>query len=231
MKKRLEAELMSIAHSVLKLKGKEDIEQLCSETLKLYEALSVLKFVENNIDIIQPKMDIDDIEQKLEAEFYNPHKDIAHNIEAGNEYISKLEDEIEELKVDLDKIEKKIENTVSSKTIFFEDLISDNFKEPIFEKIEDKTKTDNKETATRSIDKSTVGMNISLNDRVGFVKHLFDDNNEDYIRVLSQLSTIETLNETKDFIDNMVKPDYNNWQGKEDFEARFIEIIEQKFKN
>jgi|JI6StandDraft_1071083.scaffolds.fasta_scaffold05447_5 tetrahydromethanopterin S-methyltransferase subunit G len=231
MKKRLEAELMSIAHRVLKLKGKEDIEQLCSETQKLYEVLSVLKFVENNINIIQPKMDVDDIEQKLDFEFYNTPEDIAHKIEAGNEYISKLEDEIEELRVDLDKIEKKIENTVSSKTVFFEDLILDDFKEPIFEKIADKTKTDNKETVTHSIDKSTIGINISLNDRVGFVKHLFDDNNEDYIRVLSQLSTIDTLNEAKDFIDNMVKPDYNNWQGKEDFETRFIEIIEQKFKN
>jgi len=28
----------------------------------------------------------------------------------------------------------------------------------------------------------------------------------------------------------MVKPDYNNWSNKEEFETRFMEIIEGKFE-
>jgi hypothetical protein len=27
----------------------------------------------------------------------------------------------------------------------------------------------------------------------------------------------------------MVKPDYENWEGKDDYEQRFMEIIEKKF--
>jgi hypothetical protein len=37
MKKRLEADLISIAHRILQLKNKSDINQLYSETQKLYE--------------------------------------------------------------------------------------------------------------------------------------------------------------------------------------------------
>jgi hypothetical protein len=27
----------------------------------------------------------------------------------------------------------------------------------------------------------------------------------------------------------MVKPDYNNWEGKEDYSQRFMNVIEKKF--
>ena len=66
MKKRLEAELISIAHRILKLKNVSELKQLHLETQKLYETLSVLKFVEENMNIIQPKIDVEDIEKKLE---------------------------------------------------------------------------------------------------------------------------------------------------------------------
>ena len=73
-------------------------------------------------------------------------------------------------------------------------------------------------------------ISVALNDRVGFVKYLFGESNEDYNRVLSQLNTFDTLEEAKNFVEDMVKPDYNNWQGNEEYEARFIEIVENKFK-
>ena len=51
MKKRLEAELISIAHRVLKLKNKSEIDQLYHETQKLYEALTFLKFYCKNYEL------------------------------------------------------------------------------------------------------------------------------------------------------------------------------------
>jgi hypothetical protein len=54
MKKRLEADLISIAHRILQLKNKSDINQLYSETQKLYEKLAVLKFVEEQYGAIKP---------------------------------------------------------------------------------------------------------------------------------------------------------------------------------
>jgi hypothetical protein len=52
--KRLEADLISIAHRILQLKNKSDINQLYSETQKLYEKLAVLKFVEEQYGAIKP---------------------------------------------------------------------------------------------------------------------------------------------------------------------------------
>ena len=54
MKKRLEADLISIAHRILQIKDKSDVSQLYLETQKLYEKLSVLKFVEENYSYSKP---------------------------------------------------------------------------------------------------------------------------------------------------------------------------------
>jgi hypothetical protein len=61
------------------------------------------------------------------------------------------------------------------------------------------------------------------------MSHLFANSSEDYNRVLSQLMTFDTFEDAQNFIDNMVKPDYNNWQGKEEYAERFMEIVEKKF--
>ncbi len=79
-------------------------------------------------------------------------------------------------------------------------------------------------------DRLKKGINIGLNDRMAFVKHLFDGSTSDYNRVLSQLITIRSKEEAFNFVANMVKPDYNNWEGKEDYESRFLAIVEKNFE-
>jgi len=69
---------------------------------------------------------------------------------------------------------------------------------------------------------------IDLNDRIAFVKNLFNGNQEDFNRVVSQLNTIKTEKGAKQFVLKMVKPDYN-WSDKEEYEARLLEIIERRF--
>ncbi|MDY7396533.1 hypothetical protein UMM65_14875 [Aureibaculum sp. 2210JD6-5] len=69
---------------------------------------------------------------------------------------------------------------------------------------------------------------IGLNDRIAFVKNLFNFSQADFNRVLSQLNTLKSEKEAKDFIYNQIKPEYD-WAGKEEYEARLITIIERKF--
>ena len=69
---------------------------------------------------------------------------------------------------------------------------------------------------------------IGLNDRIAFVKNLFDGNQEDFNRVVSQLNTTKSFKEAKKFVNKMVKPDYN-WANQEEYEERFFAIIERKF--
>jgi hypothetical protein len=70
---------------------------------------------------------------------------------------------------------------------------------------------------------------LGLNDKIAFEKNLFAGNADDLQRVLSQLNTFTNWEDAKSFVLDFVKPDYNNWENKEEFEVRFIEIVEKKF--
>jgi hypothetical protein len=72
-------------------------------------------------------------------------------------------------------------------------------------------------------------ISFGLNDRIGFEKKLFGGSSDDFNRVISQLNTFDSFEEAKSFVLDFVKPDYNNWEGCEEFEARFMEIVEKKF--
>mgnify|MGYP000212268077 CR=1 FL=1 len=69
---------------------------------------------------------------------------------------------------------------------------------------------------------------VGLNDRIAFVKHLFNGSQEDFNRVLSQLNTLDTYLESMYFVENLVKPDYN-WEDKKPYEDRLIELIKKRF--
>ncbi len=85
-------------------------------------------------------------------------------------------------------------------------------------------------TAAKSLNDSLgKTITLTLNDRIAFEKHLFGGSGDDLNRVLSQLTTIDSFEEAKNFIEDLVKPDYNNWGGKEEYETRFMEIVEKKY--
>lgn len=73
------------------------------------------------------------------------------------------------------------------------------------------------------------GINIGLNDRLAFEKKLFAGSTDDFNRVLSQLNTFDSFDEAKGFIESFVKPDYNNWEGNEAYELRFLEFVEKRY--
>lgn len=71
-------------------------------------------------------------------------------------------------------------------------------------------------------------LNIGLNDRIAFVKQLFMGSQEDYQRVISQINTMDEYAETIDFIENVVKPDYD-WSKVEETENRLLELVAHRF--
>ena len=307
MRKKLEAELISIAHRILKLKNKEDVRELHHETQKLYEKLSVLLFVEENFDEVKPTIGIHEIEEKLERAFDFDEKIVVAELKEDDTIEikeEKSETKVEEVKSKLPEpeskpiieesqeqetiieepvIKDKKEDAILEKTIeeeaakeekhkfLFEDILSNLQPEPIFERVED-TKTPKeiskiiedkieetkkeeiqkeepkkeevdifagitepvfekaeKKSAANLNDKLNKGINITLNDRIAFEKNLFDGSTVDLNRVISQISTFDTFEDAKNFIDEMVKPDYNDWKGKDEFVERFMEFVESKF--
>ncbi|KAF2512156.1 hypothetical protein EYY60_07865 [Flavobacterium zhairuonense] len=349
MKKKLEADLISIAHRILKLKNKSDINQLYLETQKLYEKLAILKFVDENFDEVKPTISHSEISSEIETIFdkeeettpvevvdetpvpveeskaeETPEPVIVEEItaetpeettpepieeeiqESIEEPVVEKEEEteavketetaesaedliIEKIKEAVSEAKKTIEaNDLSFKTVNDSNPIPD-FKplfelerpeEKIEEKEEPKIETSSKPTIAfedfginyadaqfvkvdsfeavspapsinefkekKSIEtailetpaepkpvtlneKLAKGFHVDLNDRIAFTKNLFGNSTEDYSRVLNQLLTFDSYAEAKDFIENMVKPDYNNWEGKDDYAERFLGIIEKKF--
>lgn len=69
---------------------------------------------------------------------------------------------------------------------------------------------------------------VGLNDRIAFVKHLFGGSQADFNRVLSQLNGFEQLEEAEDFLLQVVKPEYN-WEKEEEYEERLLELIRKRF--
>ena len=298
MKKRLEADLISIAHRILQLKNKSDINQLYLESQKLYEKLALLRFVDEHFGDSKPTIGQAAIEEKLEAAFETIENEIPATItteeiqtleiettpefileEEEQEAITEMEEPVFEESEDLEtlddedeketempfipafELEKEEEEELIEEApkqeavqISFEELIGGDFSDDLFVKVESNTfetpieeeqeveieavafDLDEMELPEEETSKSVSlneklakGINIDLNDRIAFTKHLFGNDPEDYNRVLNQLITFNTFYETRDFIRDMVKPDYNNWEGKEEYEERFMEIIEKKF--
>lgn len=179
MEKKLESELISIAHRILKLKGKSELHQLHIETQKLYETLSVLKFVETAKNQ-NPPIDTQQVTDYLQANFAT--------------------------------IDTAIEETKNQTT------------SPIVKIVEPQ--------AIDSALKSTLNQpNLWINpaDKLVYIKQLFGDSPEDYNRVLNQILTFDNLQEVEDFIQEMVKPDYDNWAGKDQYAIHFMQAITQKF--
>ena len=315
MKKRLEAELISIAHRILKLKNKSEVDQLYLETQKLYETLAVLKFYGDNYDQVKATVAKEDLEEKLFASLevktpvveeenlkqvqidkvINPIVAEVEEVEEQEIAAAEEESEVQEEAVADEPVAEEVEEPVivgeitvedededeeeipvieakddldfepifelaseeeteveqpkaeepkaKQNQISFEDLLGHNYSEPVFVKpndvtasvpkkeiIEEKAEVVVDEKVSILNEKLAQGINIGLNDRVGFVKYLFNGSSEDFNRVLSQLNTFDTYSDAKNFIDEMVKPDYNNWKGQDDFEERFMELVERKFK-
>ena len=296
MKKRLESELISIAHRILKLKNKSEVDQLYKESQKLYETLSVLKFYQDNFESV--KSDIDEVlleeklEQSLELEIAPvlvvEVKEDSSDSEKAKQTESEedpSDSELAEQSVVLEEPEEVIEEQLideeepianeesALKPIFEleteeeeqeqkdipaevafesqpEEKLEDHigkYTEPVFVKTNevslftsDSSETEEaKQTVAEELkeepktaafnEMTTKSIAIGLNDRIGFVQHLFNDSNEDFNRVISQLNTFDTFEEAKNFINEMVLPDYNYWVGEEDYIERFMEIVEKKF--
>ena len=304
MKKRVEAELISIAHRILKLKNKSEVDQLYKETQNLYETLTILKFYQDNFELVSSDLSAEELEEKLEQsnqpEKSNassneelPADEIAQNehqaeaqaiasteqfseesTDQENELDENSEEVIEELKehetivleedqptftpifeLEIEEEEVAPEVVVAAAAVVpdekpkaLEDFLGESYTEPVFVKPNEvtlfptesnDTKHDtpaNDEQVKEAVDEVKLNpivsksIAIGLNDRIGFVQHLFNHSNEDFNRVISQLNTFDTFEEAKNFINEMVIPDYGYWVGEEDYMERFMTIVEKKFQ-
>ncbi|MGB1019841.1 MAG: hypothetical protein ACPGVF_01935 [Flavobacteriaceae bacterium] len=114
-----------------------------------------------------------------------------------------------------------------------EELFQEVVSPPVFEKKQplDKKQIGSQSTHSKNLnDRFSKSLKIDLNDRIAFIKHLFNNQREDYQRVIQQMMTYSTWKEAHKFIKEMVKPEYNHWEGKEAYETRFLSLVELHFE-
>jgi len=213
----------------------------------LYEKLTVLKFAHENFEDDMPVVGSDssffgmldeafnnkvsdtiEVEDKIYINLDEAEDDGI--MEPATEKIKDLVAQMHDESQDVDELLEKVLPQQKYNKNDFEELTAGFRDIPVFEPVT-KTKNHTKEDTKKSLNDTLKGqgLTIGLNDKLAFIKHLFDGNSKDFERVLSQINTSETIDEAKILIQDIIKPDYNHWEGKEEFEERFIEIIESKF--
>ena len=277
MHKKLESDLMSLAHSILQMKNKENVFLLKQKSHEIYEKLSILAFVEEYVNStpglketkeellskVEKGYEIKDLisdelepvepsetvvsnftedflkveDEKLSAEigedFFKEDTELEDKVASIHEYLE-VEQEVEieqpfdaiegvifgdteiaDSKEELKEVEERRDLTLEEE---LKGTIPVDVMATLFEPVKGASLNDTLQT----------NIQIGLNDRIAFVKNLFEGSQEDFNRVISQLNTFKTEKEAKKFINKIVKPDYN-WSEQEDLENRLTAIIERRF--
>ena len=193
---------------------KKELTRLAHQILAQEEDLSTNQVKEAVLELYQQLVILQHIENQQELSNIPQNNEVAPLMETINELVTELP--LEEESAAINDLFASVSNPVFVK-----------------KEVEEGTKHEEniqeEETKKNLNDVLRKGIQIGLNDRLAFIKNLFEENAEDYQRVISQVQTCQSWEEAQLFIEQMIKPEYNNWEGKEAFEERFIKCLESNF--
>jgi len=247
MKKKIEEQLRQLAKEISETKEFSSLEQLQEKTMKLYDAITVQLYLAENQkepEVRKGAMDSHSYIKRQDDE-PKPVEQPKHSDNLAEPLIEKIKDIVAQMPSETHKIDEILEEILPTKKNTLselDDFASQYQQTPVFER---KVPTQNPKNTEGTVnnqehntkeqqkpkslnDKLTKNLQIGLNDRLAFTKHLFNGNADDYNRVISQVTTLNSFSEAQNFIDTMVKPDYN-WQGKEIHLERFYTLLEKRF--
>ncbi len=228
MKRKLKEELVKMSTDIITSRNLNEITELYEASKNLYEKLAVLKFIEEKLNDIEVDVTKNVIAAKFET-MANAVLNVDSSVPESNPHD---EDIITPGMQTIKDMVSEMPNDATVDEVLAEFMAKPNVMKNDKELLEPQIgNAADKNEKVKSLNDKLVEkeLKIDLNNRLAFVKHLFNNSTEDYNRVLSQLNTIDTEERSKAFIKNMVKADYNNWEGKEEYEERFIALIERKF--
>jgi len=251
MKKHLEEKLQHLAKEILENQNVTNYQALREKTLALYDLLTLQlyadKYIQSEMDEeTMEAMDSKTFEQQGQIDDPFPMETTRYEESLAEPLIEKIKDIVAQMPDETQEIDKMLEEVLPQKKAAskeLEDFAKDYQQMPTFErkelpksdqpfvspKEEKAVFTEDPNRPKSLNDRLNNTINIGLNDRLAFIKHLFNNNADEYHRVISQLTTMDSFEEAKNFLETLVKPDYNNWLGKEIYAERFVVIIEKRF--
>ena len=234
MKKKVLSQIKAIAQGIISSENEIDITKLKNSLMQLHEKLTILEFLESSVEteFEKPERTATDSKTYREQNWFkepDPVPQTPHKEELVEPLTEKIKDIVANMPNENEKaIEELLKEIIPSKEILKNDLeefaasYSDNL---VFER---KQKVEAEEIPNSINDKISSGLHIGLNDRTTFIKQLFDDSTDDYLRVLSQINSMSTFEEAHLFIQSQVRLDYN-WTEKEAYVDCFLSVIQKSF--
>jgi hypothetical protein len=227
MKRKIREELVRMSEEILADRELKKLSQLYQRSRELYEKIAVLKFIEDNLDNLQVDVSKSEIGARFETMASavlaentkvpetNPHQEdiITPGIDTIKHMVSEMTDDEA-----LDEVLIRLLNKRGIATNFRKENA-------------DSTGGSTTLASPKSIN-DAVGyqqISVGLNDRLAFVKHLFEENADAYTATISKLNGMETLAQSESYLQTYIKPNYNNWAGKEEYEARLMALIARRF--
>ena len=200
---------------------KKEIDRLAHEILAQDETVSPAKLLEKVQEIYKKLVLLEHYQdQNITPEEETQRQEVIPVMETINELVTELP--LEEESAAIEDLFASVSNPVFIK--------KEEEKTPLHDIPVEKPQRVTEETLPKNLnDVLGKGNQIGLNDRLAFIKNLFDDSAEDYQRVISQVHTMSSWEEAQSFIEQMIKPEYNQWEGKEAFEIRFYKCLESNF--
>jgi len=253
MKKNVRLQINALAKKIIVEGDDLKTSSLKVLVLKLYEKLTILEYLETPSDIepeVQKKDSLDSKTYREENWFQDPEPvpQPQEEDELVEPLMEKIKDIVAQMPHEAEQIDELLDEILPKKEVLkneLEEFASTYQETPVFERKEledekqqitypestvqvpDSKSQKNKQKSLN--DKLNQGLNIGLNDRLAFIKHLFEGKTDDYTRVLSQINSMASYKEALGFIEGNVKPDYNNWTNKDKYEDRFMLIVEKRF--
>lgn len=220
MKEKLHQELQRLAKHILDANHSSELAPLYETAKTLYEKLAVLKFISQNLG--DPHLDTEQNEvadkfQQMAQEVLASSEAIPESNPHDSDIITPGMDTIIDMVSHMPKKEPESaadqEDAAAHFTAHSLSQEANTF-----------------ETAATLNGRYGQQISFGLNDQIAFVKELFNGEEESFKRVVSQLNTIDSEERARSFVDHLVKPEYNDWRGKEAYEKRFMNLICQKYQ-
>lgn len=248
MKKNLRLQLKALAQKIIDEENNLTTASLKKTARELYERFVVLEYLESQLHIEKEAP----AEQSLDSKSFReenwftepePLPQQQNREDLIEPLMEKIKDIVAQMPKETQHVDDLMEEVLPSKKYVNNDLeeFANNYQQtPTFERkepskggnipVKNETAKFPQDFKTRSVnDNFQQGLNVGLNDRLAFIKHLFNGDANDYTRVLSQINTKTSFEEASNFIKTQVKPDYNYWLQKEEYAERFMNIVEKRF--
>ncbi|PKA82987.1 hypothetical protein ATE92_1131 [Ulvibacter sp. MAR_2010_11] len=250
MKKKLRSQIRALATQILS-EDNPDTANMKQNARELYEQLITLEYLESQLDNSEDILEEEALDSKSfrEENWFKEPEPVPqpeNKEELIEPLIEKIKDIVAQMPKESERVDALLEEVIPKQKYIKNDLeeFAASYQQtPTFERKEPSkggeiprkthnlvvdigAPTDKPKSLNDAVPQ---GLNIGLNDRLAFIKHLFDGKSEDYTRVLSQISTMNSYDAAATFIKGKVKPDYNYWLNKEEYSERFLTLIEKSF--